>query len=191
MKAESDKPETASVDLAADAFRLMNRRCPMIRRHTSGQAYVAWKLRGKRRTLYLGVWGSSAAEAVYHQFAASWPKPMLEPAPTRSRREPRLLTYGDTTQTLWAWAKALRLKPGTLAYRLDVLKWPLVRALYTPARPLGKCPRLQHEEASGRAFVRWRHRGKLLVQHLGKWGTAETEVEYQKFVRYWRFTKNQ
>jgi hypothetical protein len=167
--------------------RLVNRPCPRLLHHSSGQAYVAWKVNGTRRWRYLGLWGSPAAGVAYQQFAASWPEPLLEQPSTRPR-PPRRLTHDDITQTLSAWARERGLKPGTLAYRLDVLKWSVERALFTPARAKGACPRMQRD-GDGRASVRWRYRGKRLGWCLGNWGTDETEAEYQKFAREWNRNK--
>lgn len=166
------------------------RTCPKMLHHTSGQAYAAWKVRGKRYHRYFGLWGSNAAWVAYDLFQRSWPEPLLEPKPSRPRPTPRLITHDGRTQNLNQWAREVGLKPGTLKHRLDVMKWPVAKALSTPARPVATCPRLQHDANRSMGFVRWTHRGKKrLVRYLGQWETVELETAYGEFRKAWLRTR--
>lgn len=163
-----------------------NRPCPKMLRHSSGQAYAAWKVKGKRYHRFFGLWGSNAAWVAYDLFTRYWPEPLLNPSSPRPRPAPRLLTHDGRTQNLTAWARQLGVKPGTLRHRLDVLHWPTEKALTTPARPHARTPKLFHDTKRSMGFVRWTFRGKKrLVKYLGAWGTTGLEVEYAKFLAEW------
>jgi hypothetical protein len=49
-----------------------SRPCPRLKPHRTGQAYCAWKVGGRRRFRYFGVWGSEWAAFRYGQFRDEW-----------------------------------------------------------------------------------------------------------------------
>lgn len=59
----------------SEARRSARRPCPAMRYHRgTGQAYVAFRVRGRRRWHWLGPWGSRKAVAMYRRFAREWPR---------------------------------------------------------------------------------------------------------------------
>lgn len=116
----------------AEEARPSGRRCPRLQRHPAGQAAVAFKVRGRRRWVYFGVWNSPEAMASYAAFKARWPA-QLEDVPTVKPHVPRLLTLNGEVKRLAEWARSTGLKPVTIRYRPGVLHWPVERALTTPA----------------------------------------------------------
>jgi hypothetical protein len=52
----------------------------------------------------------------------------------RNRRSNRLLTLGDTTQCIAAWADQTGIHTRTIRRRIDVLGWPIERALTEAVR---------------------------------------------------------
>ena len=56
----------------------------------------------------------------------------------RNRRTNRMLTYKGVTKCLSAWANDLGLKQHSLSMRIDVYKWPVAKALSTPAMERGR-----------------------------------------------------
>jgi hypothetical protein len=52
-------------------------------------------------------------------------------------------TLGDTTKTLWEWAKFYKLKPTTIRNRLNVLGWSKRDAFTLPLRWYPKKPSLE------------------------------------------------
>lgn len=105
---------------------------PKLKRHRLGMAYVAFRVRGVRRWVYFGPWGSAAARAKYAAFVRRWPAQTVEPRSPGTWPAPRLLTHDGRTQRLGAWAKETGLKASTIRYRLDVLMWTIERTLTTP-----------------------------------------------------------
>lgn len=113
------------------------RRCPALRHHKGlGQAYVGYKLKGCRRVLYLGPWGSPTARARYNAFCHRWPAQLLEPDPPKGGKWPvaRMLTHEGRTQRLTHWAAELGIRATTIRFRLDVKGWTVARALTTPVK---------------------------------------------------------
>ena len=110
------------------------RRCPRLQHHLTGQAAVSFKVNGRRRWVYFGLWNSPEATASYAAFKARWPA-QLEEVPTVKPHVPRLLTFNDEVKRLAERARSTGLKPVTIRYRLGVLHWPVERALTTPAKP--------------------------------------------------------
>lgn len=93
---------------------------------------AAFKVNGRRRVVYFGRDFRAASER-YARWAATWPAPLLaDVPPTRDRA--RLLDTPAGPVRLHAAARAAGLRPGTVAYRLDVLGWPVAVALSTPRR---------------------------------------------------------
>jgi hypothetical protein len=116
------------------AYRDVLRAVPELKRHKLGAACVSYRVRGRRRWVYFGPWGSRAARAKYRAFVRAWPAQLDEARPPGVWPGPRLLTHAGRTMRLTAWAKETGLRAGTIAYRLDVLKWSIERALTTPRR---------------------------------------------------------
>lgn len=113
---------------------------PAMKRHPLGMAHAAFKVRGVRRWVYFGVWGSQAAAAKYRRFASRWPDQLGE-RPTPGRWPAlRLLTHDGRALTAERWAREKGLKSTTIRYRLDVLGWPVEKALTTPARQRASVP---------------------------------------------------
>ncbi len=109
------------------------REVPGLLLHRGTQVWRAsFKVRCRRVTVYFGrEWG--AASERYRRWAATWPAPLLaEVPPIRDRA--RLIDTPDGPVRLHDAAKAAGIRPGTLAYRLDVLRWPVADALTPPAR---------------------------------------------------------
>lgn len=114
----------------------MARPVPRLKRHPNGQAYVSFKLYGRRRWIYLGPFATRTAEARYKAFCRTWPAVLFEPWPEPGEwPEQRMLTLDGRTRNLQAWAKEYGLKPRTLAHRLDVQGLPLEEALTRPVKP--------------------------------------------------------
>jgi hypothetical protein len=54
-----------------------------------------------------------------------------------NKRNNRILEHCGRSMTLAMWAREMRLSPDTLERRLNLLKWPVEKALETPARGWG------------------------------------------------------
>ena len=112
------------------------RKCPQMRLHARlNLAYAAFKVRGKRRTVYFGPWESPTAKARYAAFRRQWPSQLSEPPPSGGRWPGlRLLTHDDRTQTVTRWAEETGIKATTIRFRLDVRGWSIAKALTTPVK---------------------------------------------------------
>jgi hypothetical protein len=55
------------------SVRRKPRACPRMHHHKPlNLAYVAWRVRGKRRWLYFGPWESDKAKLAYNRFQRNW-----------------------------------------------------------------------------------------------------------------------
>lgn len=108
---------------------------------------ACYKVRGRRVAVYFGRdW--TAASARYRTWAATWPAPLnVEVPPPRDRA--RVIHTDAGPVRLHDAAKAAGIRPGTLAHRLDVLRWPVAVALSAPTRRYDRQePRGTNREAS-------------------------------------------
>lgn len=110
-----------------------SREVPGLCLHRGTQVWrTSFKVRGRRVTVYFGRQWVAASER-YQRWAATWPAPLLaEVPPIRDRA--RVIDTPDGPARLHDAARAAGIRPGTLAYRLDVLRWPVAVALATPTR---------------------------------------------------------
>jgi hypothetical protein len=110
------------------------RPCPVMKCHAWGYAYVAYKVRGRRRCVYFGPWGTEKARAMYKRFAREWPRQLTEEQPRGQWPARRMLTHDGRTQSLARWAREFGIKASTLRWRLDVAGIDLAGALSTPLK---------------------------------------------------------
>ncbi|HYH65206.1 MAG TPA: hypothetical protein VD866_10975 [Urbifossiella sp.] len=96
---------------------------------------AVFKNHGRKVAVYFGrQW--EAASARYKAWAATWPAPLLADVPP-ARDRSRIIHTDAGPVRLAEAARAAGIRPGTLAYRLDVLRWPVAVALSTPCRRAG------------------------------------------------------
>jgi integrase len=108
----------------------------------------------------------------------------------------RILEHNGRTQKLDAWSAETGIPAETIRSRLDILGWPVSKALSTPtdkrfrrggrhrSRAPRPCPILR-EDAKGRAFVRWRAHGGDHYRSFGVWGSPEAVAAFRRFAAEW------
>lgn len=108
----------------------------------------------------------------------------------------RMLEHNGRIQKISDWSAATGVPVETIRTRRDILGWSVSKAITTPAdkrfRRGGRhrsgaprpCPVL-HEDAKGRAFVRWSAFGQSHYRAFGAWGSPEAVALYRRFAAEW------
>jgi hypothetical protein len=110
------------------------RPCPVMRRHRRlDAAYVSFRVRDRRRTIYFGRWNSKAAAAKFARFARLWPAQLREDVRAGKWPAVRLLTFAGRTQSVAAWAAETGLTSSAIRFRLG-RGWDVERTLSTPSQ---------------------------------------------------------
>ncbi|QJW92957.1 tyrosine-type recombinase/integrase [Frigoriglobus tundricola] len=111
-------------------------------------------------------------------------------------RAPTILTHNNKSLPLREWARLKGISPHLLHKRLSELKWDVARAIDTPVRQTVRrggrhkagvprpCPALK-KHPSGRAYVRWKMRGRTFERYFGAWGSAKATADYRRFALEW------
>jgi hypothetical protein len=86
------------------------RPCPVLRHHKKlGQAFVQYRVRGRRRVRYFGKWGSRAAAVKYAAWARRWPWQLQLIHTPGTWPAVRMVTHEGRTQSLARWAREVGL----------------------------------------------------------------------------------
>jgi hypothetical protein len=127
------EPMTPPAKPAPEQSATSSREVPGLTLHRGARVWkVGYKIGGRRVVRYFGR-DFHVASARYREWAKAWPAPLLgEVPPVRDRA--RVIDTPDGPARLHEAARTAGIRPGTLAYRLDVLRWPVAAALATPTR---------------------------------------------------------
>lgn len=108
----------------------------------------------------------------------------------------RTFEVGGEVLTAREVAERYRVSARTFLQRVGKLGWDLGRAIREPVSPKGRrggrrregaprpCPALK-EHPSGRAYVRWKMRGRTHERYFGRWDSPEAVAGYRRFAAEW------